>query len=377
MSGRLNRLFRSSKPPEKPHEPAEPIYKPLDTGQRQIRLLRIKPAKDPSQKIKCHLFTASLDEKPRYHALSYVWGDSKDRKPINLDGTDFLVTHNLYVALRRFRMKREDVVFWIDAICVNQDDLAERSSQVMLMGSVYSGAEVVKAWVGEADAGSDGALSTMEKWTSNMDEKLSRVNHVVQYVTDQGFEGKVFNSRDALMQKNVVTPLNAFLCRPYWSRVWIIQELVLAPSAIVVCGQREILFDRIVFFTILWTAVRTHAMTSGAAGRNPDTALNIWEPPAIRIAVNRVESIYQLVDSIRTCSSTDPRDKLYSVLGLAQQAGGVVAKTIPNYAEPVPQVFLEFMRTRFEETGELRLDGSNGVGLGQESLKKRDMRDGE
>lgn len=366
MSGRLSRLFRSSKPPERPQEPAEPIYKPLDTSRRQIRLLRIEPAKDPSHKIKCHLFTESLDEKPRYHALSYVWGNPKDRKLIiNLDGTDFLVTLNLYAALRRFRRKREDVVFWIDAICINQDDLAERSSQVTLMPSIYSGAEVVKAWVGDADANSDVAISTMEKWTANMDEKLSHVEHVVKYVTELCFKGKAFDRRDALMRKNVVDALNAFLFRPYWSRVWIVQELVLAPSAIVVCGQREILFDRIVFFTALWVAMRAHAETSGAAGRNPDTATEVWAPPATRIAMDREKSIYPLVDSCRNCSSTDPRDKLYSLLGLTQQSSGVATKSIPDYAKPVSQVFLEFMHTMFEETGELRLDGSNGVGLAQ------------
>jgi hypothetical protein len=365
MSGRLSRLFRTSKPPEKPQEPAAPIYKPLDSSRRQIRLLRIEPAKDPSHKIKCHLFTESLDEKPRYHALSYVWGNTKDRKSINLDGTDFLVTLNLYVALRRFRMRREDVVFWIDAICINQDDLAERSSQVTLMCSIYSGAEVVKAWVGEADTSSDVAISTMEKWTANMDEKLSHVKHVITYVAEQCYKWKIFDKRDSLMRKNVVVALDAFLIRPYWSRAWIVQELVLAPSAIVVCGQREILFDRIVFFLVLWVAVRTHAETSGAAGRNPDAVMKLWEPPAIRIAVDREKSIYPLVATCRPCSSTDPRDKLYSLLGLTQQSGGIVAKMIPDYAKPVPQVFVEFMRTMFEETGELRLDGTNGVGLAQ------------
>jgi len=127
-------------------------------------------------------------------------------------------------------MKKADIVFWIGAICINQDDLAERNSQVNLMYAIYSGAKVVKAWIDEADANSDAAIDTIEKWTVNM-KKLSHVDNVIKYITRQAEKRKFYYKLDDISQESVVDPLKAFLFRLYWKRMWIIQELVLAPNA--------------------------------------------------------------------------------------------------------------------------------------------------
>jgi len=85
---------------------------------------------------------------PWYHALSYVWGDAINITPIQLDRSDFRVTKNLHSALHYIRLRTEVLTIWIDAICINQNDLKERGQQVQLMGRIYTGPEKCIIWLG-------------------------------------------------------------------------------------------------------------------------------------------------------------------------------------------------------------------------------------
>jgi len=117
-------------------------YSKLSQDSRQIRLVHILPGiwDDP---ISCQLHTASLDSSLTYQALSYVWGDPKVTKPISLHGSIFSVTLNLHVALRRLRCAIDTRIIWIDALCINQRDIDERTQQVVLMSSIYQGCSEV------------------------------------------------------------------------------------------------------------------------------------------------------------------------------------------------------------------------------------------
>jgi hypothetical protein len=137
------------------------IYEPLDTDARQIRPVTVEAITKSGSDIKCRLEIVSLNDAPLYQALLYVWGDPNVTKPIFLNDTYFHVTVNLAAALHRLRDQDDDVVFWIDAICIDQSNLAERSSQVKLMGDIYSKAERVVAWLGKEESHSRVALALM------------------------------------------------------------------------------------------------------------------------------------------------------------------------------------------------------------------------
>src|ERR1700709_411881 len=122
-------------------------YHPLDPEESQFRLVTILPG-DWTEEIQCTLRIWSWNTKPSYEALSYVWGDAADRRWIWLDNTPFSVTKNLEHALRNLRLPRPRTL-WIDAICVNQEDLVERSSQVQLMRRTYHDATNVVFWLGD------------------------------------------------------------------------------------------------------------------------------------------------------------------------------------------------------------------------------------
>lgn len=94
---------------------------------------------------------ANLINSPRFSALSYVWGDSKDLLPILVHGRRYHVTKNYFAALWRLRRLEIGSQFWIDAICTYQQDDVEKATQVPLMGQIYSTSENVLVWLGYSD----------------------------------------------------------------------------------------------------------------------------------------------------------------------------------------------------------------------------------
>lgn len=124
-------------------EKAKDIYQRLDPSQGQIRLVHILPAL-VADTVQCILTVASFDHNIPYEAISYAWADAKSKKPVLIAGTRFYVTSNLESAMKR--------TMWIDALCINQDDLYECNDQVSRMKTIYENAKLVVVGLGqEAD----------------------------------------------------------------------------------------------------------------------------------------------------------------------------------------------------------------------------------
>ena len=123
-------------------------YKSLAKGTSEIRLMILEPG-DFEEPVRSHLQLVKLDHRPDYEALSYVWGSCNDRKSISLNGMEFAVTANLFIALRYLRRQDKPRTVWVDAVCINQADASERGGQVARMGDIYRQATKVVIWVGE------------------------------------------------------------------------------------------------------------------------------------------------------------------------------------------------------------------------------------
>ena len=94
---------------------------------------------------------------PAYHALSYTWGNASKDTTISINDIDFLVPQNLSNALNTLANVCNDFI-WADAICINQEDDAEKSLEVAQMGKVYENARRVLIWLGDTDEESDRAF---------------------------------------------------------------------------------------------------------------------------------------------------------------------------------------------------------------------------
>ncbi|KAK7225101.1 hypothetical protein V2G26_013104 [Clonostachys chloroleuca] len=127
------------------------LYANLKISGRQIRLLTILSTEP---EISCRLEVAELKGELSFNALSYVWGDPRVTKAILVNGHRILVTINLVSALEyapyhlRKSKHATSKKLWVDAICINQEDIAEKSRQVSLMKHIYSQSDIVLCWLG-------------------------------------------------------------------------------------------------------------------------------------------------------------------------------------------------------------------------------------
>ena len=155
-------------------------YSPLDPKNRQIRLVTLESGAW-SDDICCSIDVVSFDGRPIYEALSYVWGDPKDRKDIRLNDHLFDITENLWMVLRRLRDPVVSRVLWIDAIYINQKDNDEKSHQVAMMGKIYSSRQKAIIWLGEdLDTTEAGSKSIVASRACEMLEMLGAGRYLDQ-----------------------------------------------------------------------------------------------------------------------------------------------------------------------------------------------------
>jgi hypothetical protein len=148
-------------------------YAPLEKEYQHIRLLTLLPGSCPKP-IHITLNTAELSTEhvPKFEALSYTWGSTRDPADILIvDKGEYFVlsiTQNLYVALKDLRYQSEPRVLWVDSICINQEDIAERSSQVKLMADIDTLTKRVVVWLGPEADESSLALDLLEVLGTNV-----------------------------------------------------------------------------------------------------------------------------------------------------------------------------------------------------------------
>ena len=343
---------------------AEYLYKALHEDAREIRLMTLARGK-PDDEIQATLSIISLNKLPEYEALSYVWGDTVRTKPIKLDGQSFEVTENLEAALRRLRALDQDRILWIDAICVNQIDLPERNSQVHLMRDVYSKCARCVIWLGEEDemtaegvrflefAATDSHLREWPRFTEmvGVDESQEAITRSVQEVLKK--DPKCFE------------PFIRLIMRPWWYRMWTIQEFVLPKVLLMVCGSFIIEWDVIVRAQDrLLTHYDSCCSHHYGALNDRSMAFAVFWTETIVLQLFRREWLknelqeYDLIDFLRSFrgrSTSDPRDKVYGILGLLSphHHTGIV----PSYEADIRAAYLQTVESYIQKTETLNVLG--------------------
>ncbi|KAL7627088.1 hypothetical protein AAE478_003864 [Parahypoxylon ruwenzoriense] len=298
-------------------------YEPLQA--RQIRLFRLRPGLE-TDPVSCSLTAYHLDDHPDYEALSYTWGDATELHTIRCDGKSIQVTHNLFRALGRLRYADRDRLIWIDAVCINQGDIAEQGAQVRLMSDIYKRASSVVVWLGDSTQDSSAAFRFMRRLSTLVDsmrpeDKYSRISEK---------EIEVFGLPNSGSPE--WTGVEAMYWKPWFTRVWIIQEIALARSAIVQCGE-----DSIPWRDFVSAAQIIHHRRLGAI--DVTTVLPLYDVAALMQKRGPQDLIHLLV-RFRRSFATKPVDKVYALLGLTSEE-----LIIPDYTTPVGDVYREIART--------------------------------
>ncbi|MCJ1452784.1 hypothetical protein MMC28_003128 [Mycoblastus sanguinarius] len=178
-------------------------------------------------------------EVPEYEAVSYVWGSQS--KPFALSvynggGASLPITDSLNAALPYLAEKSTTGLLWIDQICIDQDSIPERNSQVPMMGDIYGKAIRVLAWLGEEDA----ETGLLQELVGAADAELEEpgTDKVESY--NQVLATKISYLLYAEPRRGHFEALVNFLSRPWFRRAWIFQEAVLCPSIVLLVGNFEI-----------------------------------------------------------------------------------------------------------------------------------------
>ncbi|KAK6849495.1 hypothetical protein PG995_013328 [Apiospora arundinis] len=384
-----------------PSSSSDDIYQPLDPSRDEVRLLRILPCASHTEPIELQLDVFSLQSgESSFQALSYAWTTPSEPgvKNVTLCGRPHSVTANLHAALRRLRQKSSSRVMWIDAICINQDDLEERGSQVMLMKQVYSKAREVLIWLG--DSISPAPLSIVElslesintnkgqdflvedakpyswlveradalaKSTSAEDEALSAFAMLyLLSINEHWCHKSIFHVGADLRYRLVPgyeTSWRALLKLfqiPWWTRLWVQQEFALARASQFVVGNVVVPASLANDFYRSYASHLppgscchervTWRMTSELWDDIVQKRLALWGSSVVRMMhlskspshanKNPGTLLRELLWLLRTKESTDPRDKIYGVLGLLPDVSFSQQTLLkPDYSLTTSQTF--------------------------------------
>lgn len=253
---------------------------PLSPSKPQIRLLHVHPSSNHEDPLKCSLSVHNLDESLEFTALSYEWGrpprkgDDKHTVRINLLWT-LEIQVNLDPALRHLRKPNEPLIIWVDAVCINQNDNAEKGQQIGLMARIYGSASQTYVWLGPSANGSDLAMDTLRRVGEGMLKKSSGTSPRQQFedLTKDAPAGE-WNRQSPdellLLAPELIQEYfpNATFCsvecrillsRSYWTRMWIQQEVILSPKPVICCGSLKLGWDVFEAGLVFVHLIRHHA----------------------------------------------------------------------------------------------------------------------
>ncbi|KAL8743657.1 MAG: hypothetical protein Q9190_004015 [Brigantiaea leucoxantha] len=316
-----------------------------------MRILTLEPG-HVGESISGHFDVVDARNAPQsqYEALSYAWGSSEKDSHILCQDQKLPITSNLHVALTRLRSTSRPRRLWIDQICINQDDLDERSAQVAMMGIIYRCASRVIVWLGDKDDTSDAAMTFAAALCCNLSLHNGRSRKELLTFSDLGkpVEGTDFILPDE--KSGLWVALAKLLNREWFQRLWVVQEASLNPDTVVCCGASQIAWS---VFTSL--AVQLDAQ----AALYPFFMIEGQIAPGLHLAGSLI-SVEPLADvrdlltvTLRFSKQfvTDPRDRIFAVLSLVNDPKSV--SMVPDYTQDTATIYSSFARKSIEKADAL------------------------
>ncbi|KAH8746056.1 heterokaryon incompatibility protein-domain-containing protein [Hyaloscypha sp. PMI_1271] len=303
-------------------------YYPIDLDKPATRLLRLLKG-NFTDAIQCELFEGWISQSEggmSYEALSYTWGTIQMTAQITVDGSIMHVTSNLYAALRHLRFEDKDRILWIDAICIDMHNMSERNHQVQQMTYIYSEAEQIVVWLGEATEESDLAMDFMKQLQENIAKIQGDWRDSAQlWIHPQLGLGDTNTLQNARLRKG----MEFMLGRPWFRRIWILPEIANARVAIILCGKKSI-------------SARIFAQFPSLIGLQPQpycqAVLDIMPGFSRKESWwSQKRNLHTLLVKFRKSEVSDDRDIIYALLSLSSDAfrGDIL---VPDYSKTSQQV---------------------------------------
>ncbi|KAL8687732.1 MAG: hypothetical protein Q9218_006183 [Villophora microphyllina] len=453
-------------------------YVALGPREDAIRLLALFPGHQ-AESIKCKIVHTALSERPHYEALSYTWGPTETCAWILLDGVRFPITNNLHGALTDLRFTDRIRYLWVDAICIDQYNDAEKSVQIQQIKTIYSQAHRVLGWLGPSASDSDMAIDLLNgDATAGMEEaetpkpfwepstrdctagtpeakneepillaeaRMYNAGHESELVENRNRDtAEATNTRPILaldehqltgnrhkdeemtaeelvqvtqepkdvqdklknhgigvearlphgdgkhskpMQNNEIpdntgqydrhapelesmrirtyqqralVALDCLVRRPWWRRVWVSQEFASAGlEPLLFCGQRILTTSQVLAFVNLTDLLVAQWGSALARRVKISVMFRVAHYPTVRQLVQHDcqycgrTTLSGLLRKSLVLQSTDARDKVYALLGLAEDREEL--GIVPDYTKSVSEIYTEVTRSVLRTTGRLDL----------------------
>ncbi|KAI1390009.1 heterokaryon incompatibility protein-domain-containing protein [Hypoxylon trugodes] len=326
---------------------------------KKIRLLKILPNRS-GDLIACDLRAVDLHD-ATYDALSYTWGpttrkeaasgmDSERRYPIMCNNKRLLVTVNLFSCLEQLEKNRHyHRDLWIDAICINQNDPPERNQQVQIMGDIYRSAERVIVWLGPSYEDAKPAWESIKALNDlPKDEKNNILPARIPHMPND-------DNWDSLA---------SLFARSWFSRIWVVQELVLARETTILCGDYTFDWSDMVSVSDFMSRQASTNTFKAHSSRNSGTNLLSYKNPSKLDAIRRDKNggnaqvrsgdiLLRNMVRCRTYEASKDLDKVYSLLGLADP--GLGCRLLPDYEKEVSEVYIDAAKYILENTDDLHI----------------------
>ncbi|KAK1638648.1 heterokaryon incompatibility protein-domain-containing protein [Colletotrichum phormii] len=318
----------------------------------EIRLIQLLPG-EWLDDLESRLYVADRDHE--YQALSYAWGGSKRSNQITVNGKIHKITFNLDRALRAVRKQTEPATFWVDSLCINQDDAAEKGQQVGLMRDIFGSATEVIAYVGDGldrsrrdyssrfekireeppdhfQRNDTEHLKLWDKWKDSRPGSLTDHEEIISPLDRMASAAQSLGQKDVKpMLKEAHLPLVSermrhFATSDWWNRMWIVQEACVARQLTVVYGRASIPFICIGNATRTFLqSPATHysdltkviTFLSGKADAISPAGLGLGMVGSM-VDFTTNNSLLWLLRRFRNRKSSEPRDKIIALLQLAE-----------------------------------------------------------
>ncbi|KAK8110315.1 HET-domain-containing protein [Apiospora kogelbergensis] len=224
------------------HIPLYLIHK-LDYSKSQIRLLSILPGQK-DEVVNCRCYIVDLDDRPVFNALSYVWGDARNKANLMLEGARIKITNSLAAALSRIPLPHEAVAIWADAVCINQRDPAEKAHQIGLMQKIYSQCSNSLVWMGDISVKGDTGEAAVKAARAALNAlRISADEPHDALIGWPGQDPVAVSAGGECITAGAA--LQALMDCAWWQRIWTVQEIVLPPEATILWGRLHISFATI------------------------------------------------------------------------------------------------------------------------------------
>jgi hypothetical protein len=320
-------------------------YEPLRTDE-EVRLL-VLAAGASSGEIRCDLKHYSLSSIPRFEAVSYAWGDISKSHEVLCDNDHILVTKSAFIALQYLRHRDRERFIWIDAICINQGSDVEKIHQVGLMREIYTQAWQTLVWLGD-DIDNNAELAF--DYISQLDECLDSEYLDDEYRSEPELRKRIttrYQIREGMFEDWALGFINAIapvFDQSWFRRLWVVQEVALSNSARLIFGNHSMSmakFMAVMNFMSAFHELNLHqqrfAFHSMGNLISIDIVQDMIQQERDGLPGNQPFNILELLRYTEKFVHTDPRDRIYALLGLTETPGLLI-----DYALTTETTFRRF-----------------------------------